>query len=298
MPSTSKKTGAAKAASKSAKKASKPKSKPKTGGAKASVGRASVSKAAASKAKKPAAPKKASAKKASAPKAAAKKAGAPPKAAAKKAAAPKKATKVSAAKAASPKAASPKSGKKAAAPAAAKRSRGKSAEAVVAPAEAPKAAKALPVGSRGGPPGTRATRIAPRLTVRTPAGADELKQKLSALATLIGQVRGLKRTISRSFLEAGALLITIRDERLFEVKGYGSFEAFLEREVELGKQVSIRCVRAVEIFQPDAALAAGFERVGAAIAILDGDVDPSAAPPATSGTSSGSQRSPIPFHKF
>ena len=134
--------------------------------------------------------------------------------------------------------------------------------------------------------------------MRTPAGADELKQKLSALATLISQVRGLKRTISRSFLEAGGLLITIRDERLFEVKGYGSFEAFLEREVELGKQVSIRCVRAVEIFQPDAALAAGFERVGAAIAILDGDVDPSAAPPATSPTSSGSQRSPIPFHKF
>ena len=50
------------------------------------------------------------------------------------------------------------------------------------------------------------------------------------------------------------------------------------------------------MFQRDAAIAAGLERVQAAIAVLDGEVDPGAAPTSGSPTSSG-MRSPIPFHK-
>ncbi len=140
----------------------------------------------------------------------------------------------------------------------------------------------------------RRSKIPPKLTVRAPVGADELKAKIGALATATAQIRGLKRTLSRSFMDVGLILIDIRDKRLYEAKGYGSFEAFLEREIELGKTTSLRLARAVELFQRPAAVAGGMDKVLAAVATFDGDAaDNQAAPP----TSSGGLRSPIPFHK-
>ncbi|MBN8615705.1 MAG: hypothetical protein J0L92_34235 [Deltaproteobacteria bacterium] len=154
-----------------------------------------------------------------------------------------------------------------------------------APAKAPESAAPL---------AERRSKMPPKLTVRAPVGADELKAKIGALATATAQIRALKRTLSRSFMDVGLILVDIRDKRLYEAKGYGSFEAFLEREIELGKTASLRLARAVELFQRPAAVAGGMDKVLAAVAAFDGDAaDNQGAPP----TSSGGLRSPIPFHK-
>ena len=172
------------------------------------------------------------------------------------------------------------------------------------------AAKVVPPPARPGSmlqaappsPGTqtsmlRKSRIPPRLTIRSPVGADELKMKIGALSTATQQIRALKRGLNRSFYEIGTILMDIRDRRLYEAKGYGSFDAFVEREIELGKQVSLRLVRIVSTFLKDAALAAGLDRASAAVAALDGEADAShqhAGPQTPS--SPGLMRSPIPFH--
>ena len=172
-----------------------------------------------------------------------------------------------------------------------------------APSIAPKAASVAPkaisiapkVTPAAAPTPERRSKVPPKFTVRSPADADERKVKIGALATAINQIKLLKRTLSKSFMDVGAILVDIRDRKLFEVKGL-SFESFLEREIELGKVMSLRLVRAVELFHKPVALAGGMERVLAAVRAFDGDSDPQMTPTAP-GTSPGFVRSPIPFHK-
>ena len=161
---------------------------------------------------------------------------------------------------------------------------------------APKAISIAPkVTPAAAPLPERRSKIPPKFTVRSPADADERKAKIGALATAINQIKLLKRTLSKSFMDVGAILVDIRDRKLFEVKGL-SFEAFVEREIELGKTMSLRLVRAVELFPKTAALAAGLDRVLAAVRAFDGDADPQISP-TPPGSSPGFVRSPIPFHK-
>lgn len=158
-----------------------------------------------------------------------------------------------------------------------------------APAAAPKTVKV-----KFAPP------RAPKSTIRTPEGAEELKQKLGALASAVSQIRSLKRSLNKSFYDIGQILREIRDERLYEVKGYGSFEAFVERETELGKQLSLRIVRIAGTFLKEAALKAGLERVSAALDALEGeDGGGGGGAPAggSSTTTATGTRSPIPLHK-
>ncbi|MFO0681136.1 MAG: hypothetical protein U0234_03750 [Sandaracinus sp.] len=174
-----------------------------------------------------------------------------------------------------------------------------------APAPAP-VAPPKPVNAAALPAGTaalRKSRIPPRETIRSPVGADELKAKIGALATQTAQIRALKRGLSKSFYEIGTILVDIRDRRLYEAKGYGSFEAFVEREIELGKQLSLRLVRIVGTFLREAALAIGLDRASAGIAAIDGETEsaqprpPAVGAPPPAPTSPGMARSPIPFHK-
>jgi len=124
-----------------------------------------------------------------------------------------------------------------------------------------------------------------RAPVRAPERAEELKQKIGALASATNQIKALKRTLGKSFYEIGEILRDVRDRKLYEAKGYGSFEAFVEREIDLGKQLSLRLVRIVQVFLRDAALAAGVDRLANAIIALDGDSE-------GQSTSAGSQTSP------
>ncbi|MFW5926167.1 MAG: hypothetical protein ACOCV4_08360 [Myxococcota bacterium] len=129
-------------------------------------------------------------------------------------------------------------------------------------------------------------------TVRAPDGADELKLRLGRLATARGRIKTLRRSLQNNFLEIGSLLSEIEDGRLHEAKGYGSFEAFLEREVDLGVQLGLRLLRIARTFHPEAAQQAGLERSAAALDVLRGEQEATG----TSGPAPNA-RSALPPHK-
>jgi hypothetical protein len=126
------------------------------------------------------------------------------------------------------------------------------------------------------------------------AGGDkqELKVQLGKLSGATAQIATLKRNIGKGFYEIGGILARIRGEKLYEVKGYGSFESFLERELDINKVSSLRMVRIAEVLKREDAVAAGFERAAAAVAALDGDVEVSQA-----SRPAGSPASALPLHK-
>ena len=107
---------------------------------------------------------------------------------------------------------------------------------------------------------------------RTPEGAEGLKQRLSQVMSLLSQLRGLKRTLNRQFFEAGLLLQRLSEPTLYQSKGYGSFESFLEREVErelgIGRTQAHDLVKIVGVFQREAAEDLGLERLKSALRAL------------------------------
>jgi hypothetical protein len=136
---------------------------------------------------------------------------------------------------------------------------------------APKAIKGASV-----PPPARSITV----ESKTGAGAgdkQELKVQLGKLSGATAQIATLKRNVGKGFYEIGGILGRIRDEKLFVVKGYGSFESFLERELDINKVSSLRMVRIAEVLKREDAVAAGFERAAAAVAALDGEVEVSQA---------------------
>ncbi|HKU43169.1 MAG TPA: hypothetical protein VJR89_33645 [Polyangiales bacterium] len=105
---------------------------------------------------------------------------------------------------------------------------------------------------------------------------DHLKARFTSLSNATAQVKTLKRSLQKNFFDIGVQLDRIREERLYEVKGYGSFESFVERELDLDKTTCIRLSRIPRTMLREAALEAGLERACAAVAALDGDTSPAA----------------------
>lgn len=160
-------------------------------------------------------------------------------------------------------------------------------------------------GTPGGPVRGTPGQIIPSLSrtpARSPVGAEELKLKIGALYSATSQIKALKRSMSKSFFEIGRILSDIQEKKLYEVKGYGSFEAFIEREIDLGKLLSLRLVRITQVFVREAALAAGYDRCVAGVAAFDGETDMLATSPSVSAqsTSSGptASRQMLPPHKL
>lgn len=124
---------------------------------------------------------------------------------------------------------------------------------------------------------------------------DHLKARFTSLSAATAQVKTLKRSLQKNFFDIGVQLDRIREERLYEVKGYGSFESFVERELDLDKATCMRLSRIPRTMLREAALEAGLERACAAVAALDGDPPPSAA----SGTYpvNNSALNTLPAHK-
>jgi len=129
---------------------------------------------------------------------------------------------------------------------------------------------------------------------RTPAEADSIKQRLTALVNTQQKLSELKRSSQKHFFEIGELLHRVREQRLYEVKGYSSFESFIEREVNLGQQFCLQSVRIFETFLPAAVSTYGFHRLVGALAALDQQVTTSHG----NGDVSRMARSPIPPHKL
>ncbi len=110
-----------------------------------------------------------------------------------------------------------------------------------------------------------------RATLRTPQDADELKARLTELSQAIARVRVLKRSLNKDFWEVGSLLVQLSDQRLFEAKGYSSFESFAERELEFGKATAQRLVRIPRVFQEAAAREIGLNGLMTALESIEGD---------------------------
>lgn len=125
---------------------------------------------------------------------------------------------------------------------------------------------------------------------RAPEGAESLKQRLSTVMTLVAQLRALKRTLNRQFYDAGLVLQKLSDPELYKAKGYGSFESFIEREVErelsIGRSLAHDLVQIVRVFQRGPAEEIGLDRLRAALRALWPESGPQTAAsptPATSG---------------
>lgn len=124
---------------------------------------------------------------------------------------------------------------------------------------------------------------------------DHLKARFTALNTATAQIKALKRAIQKNFFDVGMQLDRIRDEKLYEVKGYGSFESFVEREMEIDKVTCMRLARLARSMVREAAIEVGMERACAAMAALEGET----VAPSTSGTYpvTGMALNTLPAHK-
>jgi hypothetical protein len=131
---------------------------------------------------------------------------------------------------------------------------------------------------------------------RTPAQAETIKQRLTIVVNTQQKLSEMKRSHQKHFYEIGELLHRVREQRLFEVKGYSTFESFIEREVNLSQQFCLHSVRIFETFLPAAVQQYGYARLAAAIDALD----PNALAPAASAGNETLRmaRSPIPPHKL
>ncbi len=116
-----------------------------------------------------------------------------------------------------------------------------------------------------------------RATIRTPVDAEDIKQKVRELHTALAQIKALRKNLAKSFYDIGVILKNIQARRLYEAKRFPSFEAFVEREIDLGKTTSLRLVRVAGLFQKEGALELGMDRIFAAIAALDSAGEPDVA---------------------
>src|SRR5438270_2584746 len=79
-----------------------------------------------------------------------------------------------------------------------------------------------------------------RATIRVPRGAEELKAKIGELHNALLQIRSYRKNLNKGFYDIGGVLKDVQQRKLYEAKGYGSFEAFLEREIDLGKTTALK----------------------------------------------------------
>lgn len=120
-----------------------------------------------------------------------------------------------------------------------------------------------------------------RATIRTPAMAEDIKQKIAELHNSLQQIKAFRKNLAKGFYDVGIVLGDIKARRLYEAKGFGTFEAFLERETaELGKTTALRLVRIAALFKKEGALELGMDRVFMALMSIEaGDgVTPDARP--------------------
>jgi len=119
-----------------------------------------------------------------------------------------------------------------------------------------------------------------RATIRTPAQAEDIKAKIGELHNSLQQIKALRKNLGKGFYDIGGILKDIQARRLYEAKGFGTFEAFLEREMtELGKVAALRLVRIAGLFLKDGALELGMDRIFTALMSIEaGDGVPEARP--------------------
>lgn len=131
------------------------------------------------------------------------------------------------------------------------------------------AAEARARAAEPAPPGSA------RATIRTPSGADEIKEKLNELLRLTSQLKVLRKNLGKNFYEIGQILREVQAKKLFEPRGYTTFDAFIERETELGKELGLKITRIAGLFTKDGANELGLDRLVAALGALEPRDQPS-----------------------
>jgi hypothetical protein len=126
-----------------------------------------------------------------------------------------------------------------------------------------------------------------RATIRSPTGAEDIKAKIGDLHNALVQIKALRKNLGKGFYDVGHILHDIQLRRLYEAKGYGTFEAFLEREIDLGKTTSLRLVRVCTTFLKEAALEYGMDRMMAVLAALEVTADGPGHPPKPTPSTGG-----------
>jgi hypothetical protein len=120
-----------------------------------------------------------------------------------------------------------------------------------------------------------------RATIRTPVMAEDIKAKIGELHNSLQQIKGLRKNLAKGFYDIGVVLRDIQARQLYQAKGFGTFEAFLERETaELGKTTALRLVRIAGLFLKEGALELGMDRIFMALMSIEaGDgITPDARP--------------------
>jgi hypothetical protein len=133
-----------------------------------------------------------------------------------------------------------------------------------------------------------------RATIRTPENAEDIKQKVRDLHAALAQIKTFRKNLPKTFFDIGAVLRDIQTRRLYEAKRFPSFEAFVEREIDLGKTTALKLVRVVHLFVKEAAVEVGMDRLFAGIAAIDstGEQEMSRVPPPPVSTTSLPLRPP------
>jgi hypothetical protein len=137
-----------------------------------------------------------------------------------------------------------------------------------------------------------------RATIRVPRGAEELKAKIAELHNALLQIRSYRKNLNKGFFDIGGVLRDVQQRKLYEAKGYGSFEAFLEREIDLGKTTALKLIKVSSVFAKPAALEYGMERLFQSLQVLDassGDTTATKSGPAPSPVQAPSPRLALPL---
>jgi hypothetical protein len=109
-----------------------------------------------------------------------------------------------------------------------------------------------------------------RATIRTPVMAEDIKAKIGELHNSLQQIKGLRKNLAKGFYDIGTVLRDIQCRQLYQAKGFGTFEAFLERETaELGKTTALRLVRIAGLFMKEGALELGMDRIFMALMSIE-----------------------------
>jgi hypothetical protein len=117
-----------------------------------------------------------------------------------------------------------------------------------------------------------------RATLRVPDEAERIKRDVGELFNLTREIKAREKKVAQTFFEIGERLAQIREARLFAAKGYASFEAFVERELGLGKALALDLERIYATFRPDAASHHELAALRRAIAALADDDEPASSP--------------------
>jgi hypothetical protein len=128
-----------------------------------------------------------------------------------------------------------------------------------------------------------------RATLRTPKEAEQIKSKIGQLHQRCQQVNQMRKKLDKQFFDIGELLSAIQQQGLFEAKGYASFEAFLDREIEIPRITALKLMRIVQTFDREAAMDYPLERLMTALSALDGEL--MAVPPSQATASNRSMSS-------